>query len=163
MEYIEYTLAEISKVAENILEVVNFNQNNIISFQGSLGAGKTTLIKELIKQLGVQEIVKSPTYSIQCEYEGAYKDSPLEIFHWDLYRISDEEAEEMLRDFLSDKSIHIRILFVEWGERLSSFYEYLTIFKIMEIESNQTSEGKNKSVKTLEMRKIHIKWAEKAS
>ncbi|WP_036776135.1 tRNA (adenosine(37)-N6)-threonylcarbamoyltransferase complex ATPase subunit type 1 TsaE [Pontibacter actiniarum] len=59
----------------------------IILFEGPMGAGKTTLIKELCRQLGVQENVSSPTFALVNEYEG--KGGKL-IYHFDFYRINDE-------------------------------------------------------------------------
>lgn len=59
----------------------------IILFEGPMGAGKTTLIKELCRQLGVQENVSSPTFALVNEYEGA---AGKLIYHFDFYRINDE-------------------------------------------------------------------------
>ncbi|CAM3837277.1 tRNA (adenosine(37)-N6)-threonylcarbamoyltransferase complex ATPase subunit type 1 TsaE [Pontibacter korlensis] len=59
----------------------------IILFEGPMGAGKTTLIKELCKQLGVQENVSSPTFALVNEYEGEHGKL---IYHFDFYRINDE-------------------------------------------------------------------------
>lgn len=59
----------------------------IILFEGPMGAGKTTLIKEVCYQLGVQENVSSPTFALVNEYEGA---AGKLIYHFDFYRINDE-------------------------------------------------------------------------
>lgn len=59
----------------------------IILFEGPMGAGKTTLIKELCRQLGVEENVSSPTFALVNEYEGR---SGKLIYHFDFYRIDDE-------------------------------------------------------------------------
>ncbi|WP_299758450.1 tRNA (adenosine(37)-N6)-threonylcarbamoyltransferase complex ATPase subunit type 1 TsaE [uncultured Pontibacter sp.] len=59
----------------------------IILFEGPMGAGKTTLIKELCRQLGVQENVSSPTFALVNEYEG---EKGKLIYHFDFYRINDE-------------------------------------------------------------------------
>ena len=65
---------------------------SILTFSGSLGAGKTTLIKELLSQVGVNANVTSPTFN----YVNDYKNKKGELFHhFDLYRI------ETLNDFLS--------------------------------------------------------------
>ncbi|GHA53178.1 hypothetical protein GCM10007389_00390 [Pontibacter akesuensis] len=56
-------------------------------FEGQMGAGKTTLIKELCRQLGVQENVSSPTFALVNEYEGA---AGKLIYHFDFYRIQEE-------------------------------------------------------------------------
>lgn len=158
---IEFSLEELAEVSKHILSSLDLSRNQILSFEGDLGAGKTTLIKELIKQLGVDEVVKSPSYAIQCEYQGCIDGGLLEIQHWDLYRISEEESDEMLAEFLSDKGRVVKILFIEWGERLSQFYEYLTRIKIGDFVSSGSIESENSMRKASEMRKIQIISAEK--
>ncbi|WP_460880786.1 tRNA (adenosine(37)-N6)-threonylcarbamoyltransferase complex ATPase subunit type 1 TsaE [Pontibacter rugosus] len=59
----------------------------VILFEGAMGAGKTTLIKELCRQLGVQENVSSPTFALVNEYEGEARKL---IYHFDFYRINEE-------------------------------------------------------------------------
>ncbi len=59
----------------------------IILFEGPMGAGKTTLIKELCRQLGVEENVSSPTFALVNEYEGRNRKL---IYHFDFYRINEE-------------------------------------------------------------------------
>jgi tRNA threonylcarbamoyladenosine biosynthesis protein TsaE len=60
---------------------------SVILFEGPMGAGKTTLIKELCRQLGVEENVSSPTFALVNEYEGRERKL---IYHFDFYRINDE-------------------------------------------------------------------------
>ena len=77
-----------------------------------MGAGKTTLIKELAKELGVKSTSSSPTFSLVNEYETHTNDV---LYHFDLYRINDElEAYDMGIDeyFYSDKWC-----FIEWPEK----------------------------------------------
>ncbi|PCH76812.1 MAG: tRNA (adenosine(37)-N6)-threonylcarbamoyltransferase complex ATPase subunit type 1 TsaE [Flavobacteriaceae bacterium] len=82
-----YGLQDIPTIATKILETIN--SKNIL-FHGEMGMGKTTLIKEIIKQLGVTDTVSSPTYSIVNEYKTDKNDT---VYHFDFYRInSDEEA-----------------------------------------------------------------------
>lgn len=81
---IQYTLNEVETVAKKILEHSN---SKIFLFEGDLGAGKTTLIKALVKLLGSDDTVSSPTFSLVNDYEG--KDQL--IHHFDLYRIDNEE------------------------------------------------------------------------
>ncbi|SDS04578.1 tRNA threonylcarbamoyladenosine biosynthesis protein TsaE [Polaribacter sp. KT25b] len=57
-------------------------------FYGQMGVGKTTLIKEICKQLGVLNSISSPTFSLVNEYQTSKKDK---VFHFDFYRITDEE------------------------------------------------------------------------
>ena len=104
-------LDEIPEVAKEILEY-SFPQKKFL-FYGEMGVGKTTLIKELSLQLGVVDVVSSPTFSIVNEYvsvESGY------IYHFDFYRIEDESEAFQIgceEYFFSDD-----YCFVEWPERI---------------------------------------------
>jgi tRNA threonylcarbamoyladenosine biosynthesis protein TsaE len=79
------SLSELPYIASQIIE---FGESyNIWLFEGQMGAGKTTLIKEICKQFGVEESVNSPTYSLVNEYATKAKKI---IFHFDFYRLKNE-------------------------------------------------------------------------
>lgn len=82
---INYTLEDLEKTAKTILANSN---HKIFLFYGEMGLGKTTLIKELTKQLGIKEIASSPTFSLVNEYQS---DQGETVYHFDFYRINDEE------------------------------------------------------------------------
>lgn len=86
----------------------------IITFSGSLGAGKTTLIRQLCGLLGVQEPVFSPSYSIVNEYRGTRG----AVFHFDCYRIKDEM--EMYDIGYEDYFYSNQLCLVEWPEMIPS-------------------------------------------
>ena len=95
-----FTLEEINKVAKEILATPSLKK--VITFHATMGVGKTTLIKELVKELGVTGNSSSPTFSLVNEY---LSDSGETIYHFDLYRINSEmEAYDMGIDeyFYSD-------------------------------------------------------------
>ena len=90
MMEIIFSLDEINDVAKKILSE---NPKNVILFYGNMGVGKTTLIKSLAKELGVDQVTSSPTFSLVNEYqinESQY------IYHFDVYRLKNEtEALDM--------------------------------------------------------------------
>ena len=81
---LQYKITELPKIAKTILEKAS--SKNVL-FYGEMGAGKTTLIKQLIKQLGVNDTVNSPTFSLVNEY---FSNTEETIFHFDFYRIQNE-------------------------------------------------------------------------
>ena len=78
-------LEELEKVAAQIIEQAG--KRKIILLEGEMGAGKTTLIKEICLKLGVQDIVSSPTFGIVNEYVGTQS----VVYHFDAYRLEEEE------------------------------------------------------------------------
>ncbi|MBT3442262.1 MAG: tRNA (adenosine(37)-N6)-threonylcarbamoyltransferase complex ATPase subunit type 1 TsaE [Flavobacteriaceae bacterium] len=121
MEF-EYDLNNLEKASEFVLKS---SKSNILLFSGVIGAGKTTLVKQLCKNLGVIDTVNSPTYSLINEY--ITKEST--VFHIDLFRI--EKIEEInslgLLDYLASKNKVI----IEWPEiiidQLNQNYSHITI------------------------------------
>ncbi|MGB5242538.1 MAG: tRNA (adenosine(37)-N6)-threonylcarbamoyltransferase complex ATPase subunit type 1 TsaE [Lutimonas sp.] len=107
-----YQLADIGEVAK---EIINRAKNKVLLFSGEMGAGKTTLIKELALELSVEDIVSSPTFSIVNEYLTRSGES---IYHFDFYRINEENevyqfgAEEYL-----DSG---NWCFIEWPEKVEN-------------------------------------------
>lgn len=83
----------------------------IIALQGDLGTGKTTLVRGALASQGVNDGVRSPTYTLVEFYEL----ETLSIAHFDLYRLADTEELEYLgfRDYLNDDTL----CFIEWPER----------------------------------------------
>ncbi|MER2996970.1 tRNA (adenosine(37)-N6)-threonylcarbamoyltransferase complex ATPase subunit type 1 TsaE [Pontibacter populi] len=79
------SLDDLPTAAAMLLEAAS--EEPVILFEGPMGAGKTTLIKEFCRQMGVQENVSSPTFALVNEYETEIGKL---IYHFDFYRISDE-------------------------------------------------------------------------
>ncbi len=80
-----YSLQELSQIAA---EILHFSEHKVLLFYGEMGVGKTTLIKELVKQLGVSDNVSSPTFSLVNEYHTTTDEK---VYHFDFYRIDNEE------------------------------------------------------------------------
>lgn len=83
----------------------------VVFLTGDLGAGKTTLVRGLLRSLGCRDLVVSPTFTLLEVYEVP----GLTVVHLDLYRLDDSAELEQLaiRDYLEEKSV----LLVEWAER----------------------------------------------
>ncbi len=80
-----YYLHDLSSIAK---EVLHFAKHKILLFYGEMGVGKTTLIKEIAKQLGVSDNVSSPTFSLVNEYLTSTNEK---VYHFDFYRVDNEE------------------------------------------------------------------------
>ncbi|OBX24810.1 tRNA threonylcarbamoyladenosine biosynthesis protein TsaE [Gelidibacter algens] len=104
-----YSLEELESVADAILK---HSTSKTLLFYGEMGVGKTTLIKALSKKLGSAATVNSPTFSIVNEYE--IQDDL--IYHFDLFRIEDEE--EALNFGIEDYLFSNHYNFIEWPERI---------------------------------------------
>ena len=87
----------------------------VIYLHGDLGAGKTCLVRGVLNALGFKGRVKSPTYTLLEPYHAA----GLDLRHFDLYRLQDENEWEFagFRDEFDGKSI----FFIEWPDKASSF------------------------------------------
>jgi tRNA threonylcarbamoyladenosine biosynthesis protein TsaE len=109
---IVFSLNQIQEVAEQILAS---NPKKIILFNGEMGVGKTTLIKQLCKSLGVKDATSSPTFSLVNEY---YTSNNQIVYHFDFYRLNKEtEALDMgVDDYLYSGNW----CFIEWSEKIAS-------------------------------------------
>lgn len=104
-----YKLEEVDAIAEALQKNL---EGRIVLLYGELGVGKTTLLKALLKKLGVQDQISSPTYALVHEYSS--KNGP--IFHFDCYRLKSSEDSEMLgfTEYLDSGNW----VFIEWPEKV---------------------------------------------
>jgi len=120
---ITFSLDEINNVAELIVAA---KPNKVLLFNGEMGAGKTTFIKQLCKTLGVTEATSSPTFSLVNEYETT--DNQI-IYHFDFYRLKKET--EALDMGVDDYLYSGHWCFIEWAENIANLlpenYSTITI------------------------------------
>lgn len=92
----------------------NFSSCRVFAFYGEMGAGKTTIIKEICRQLGVKENeMSSPTFALINEYRSA---EGIPVFHFDFYRIKDEA--EVFDLGYEDYFYSGNYCFIEWPEKI---------------------------------------------
>ncbi len=118
--------------------VAQMGDNKVFAFYGKMGAGKTTFIKAICEELGVEDVVNSPTFAIVNEYTDGEGEP---IFHFDFYRIKKEseaydigfeeyvysghlcfmEWPELIEDLLPEDAVRVCIEEVEDGSREVKF------------------------------------------
>lgn len=115
-EALSLALADVAATERLGAVLANALQDGLVVFLlGDLGAGKTSLVRGVLRGLGYQGAVKSPTYTLLEEYSIAGK----EIIHFDLYRLADPEELDLIgiRDYFNGKSS----CFIEWPQRGQGF------------------------------------------
>lgn len=125
---ITYKLSELNKACDFILNNV---KNEIILISGDVGAGKTTLIKEYCKLIGVNEVVNSPTYTLINEYLSKNGN----VVHMDLYRVKNiNEINELgLFDYFENN-----LVIIEWPEIILKILDLNhSILKITYLNENE--------------------------
>ena len=112
--------------------ILKNTKSKTLLFYGDMGAGKTTLIKELVKALGVSDTASSPTFSLVNHYESEEGS----VFHFDFYRIEDEtEALDMgIEDYLDSGHWNL----IEWPEKIENLLGENTQKLCLKVDSEKT-------------------------
>lgn len=108
----EVRIESIDKIHEAARAFVDaIGQGRVFAFYGKMGAGKTTFVKAVCEELGVEDVITSPTFALVNEYTDGHGES---VFHFDFYRIKKlEEAYDMgCEDYFDSGSL----CFIEWPE-----------------------------------------------
>ena len=131
------SLEEIGNAAQEFVQYVSSSslQSNIFAFYGQMGAGKTTFIKALCRELGVSDDVNSPTFTIVNEYRAA-KGFP--IYHFDFYRITriSEAYDIGMDEYFSGEGLCL----IEWPEKITEILpgDCFQVFVYVDEEGNRT-------------------------
>ncbi|SHI75099.1 tRNA threonylcarbamoyladenosine biosynthesis protein TsaE [Mesonia phycicola] len=127
---ITYSLNEIPSIAAQIIKVSSSHKT--LLFYGEMGAGKTTLIKQITKQLGSTDRVTSPTFSLVNEYLA----DKAKVYHFDFHRIEDEEEAYDIgfEDYLNSK----QWVLIEWPSKIENLLPAESITISIEKISNET-------------------------
>lgn len=107
------TVDEIAEAAAKFID--EMGENRVFAFYGKMGAGKTTFIKAVCEQLGVEDVINSPTFAIVNEYVDG-RGEP--IYHFDFYRIKKEQ--EVLDIGYEDYVYSGNVCFMEWPELIEN-------------------------------------------
>jgi tRNA threonylcarbamoyladenosine biosynthesis protein TsaE len=107
-----FSLNDVPVIAKELLKNIT---GKVLLFYGEMGSGKTTLIKEIVKQMDVDDVVSSPTFSLVNEYHSKKGEK---IYHFDFYRIEDEEeAYDMgIEEYLYSDNWCL----IEWPEKVEN-------------------------------------------
>jgi tRNA threonylcarbamoyladenosine biosynthesis protein TsaE len=111
-----FSLDELEQVAKKLWSLRE--QCKVYTFSGMLGAGKTTLVKEILRQAGVKEVTTSPTFT----YVNLYKVDGKTLYHFDLYRISslDGFLQQGFDEYLYQPDSWS---FIEWPEVIEPLFK----------------------------------------
>lgn len=122
-------LEEINEAAKKFINTIG--SNNVFAFYGRMGAGKTTFIKAVCEELGVKDVITSPTFAIVNEYTDG---KGLPIYHFDFYRI--KKLEEVYDMGYSDYFDSGNLCFLEWPELIEDLLPDNVIKVVIEEEDD---------------------------
>ncbi len=149
------SISDLPQTAQKIIALANQLNRNTWILEGDLGAGKTTFIKEVCKELGVKTMVSSPTFALINEYEvneyeenNDNQDSKI-IYHCDFYRINNpnEVLELGIEEYFEKAEEKGNYCFIEWASKIEPFLpeQYLQI----DIEVNPITNSRILTVRSL--------------
>jgi tRNA threonylcarbamoyladenosine biosynthesis protein TsaE len=119
-------LEDIYQAAKEFIQLMD--DRTVFAFYGKMGAGKTTFIKVICEELGVEDVINSPTFSIINEYRSE-KTGEL-IYHFDFYRIDklNEARDISVEDYFYSGAL----CFIEWPEKIEPLLPDDTVHVIIE-------------------------------
>lgn len=125
------------KIAQSLPSIIS---DMTVVLKGEMGAGKSTIVRSVLRGMGYRNIVPSPTYTIVEPYEVQSG----KIYHIDLYRISNPDELE----FLGWSDLNDGLKFIEWPERVPLLFEQADLILSLEyISSGRTLEFNSRTKK----------------
>ena len=107
-------IKSLESIQESAHEFVQkMGDSTVFAFRGEMGAGKTTFIKAVCEELGVEDVINSPTFAIVNEYRSRTGEL---IYHFDFYRIN--KLEEVFDFGYEDYFFSGALCFIEWPEKV---------------------------------------------
>lgn len=116
-------LPDLPAVAKAIIELLQTHK--LVAFYGQMGAGKTTLIKQICAQLGLMQEVSSPTFALVNEYQTSTQQI---VYHFDFYRI--KNLEEVYDIGYEDYFYSNNICLIEWPENIEPLLQNEQVIKV---------------------------------
>ncbi len=107
----------------------NVRPGDVVSLEGPLGSGKTSLVKGIARALEIGEEITSPSFTLIGEYHGS-----IPLYHMDLYRIDSPEEFELLgaEELLYGKGVSV----IEWAEKMREYLPRERISLVFELEAD---------------------------
>ena len=141
MEIIIHDIEHIRDAAREFVQAIG--QHTVFAFYGKMGAGKTTFIKAVCEELGVTEVITSPTFAIVNEYQ--VSNDATVIYHFDFYRI--KKLEEVYDMGYEDYFYSGSLCFIEWPELIEELLPEGTVrVTIEEQEEGRRLKIENKKI-----------------
>ncbi len=126
---IRYKLENIEEVSKEILPQL---AHKVVLLKGEMGMGKTTFVKELVKSLGIDDVVSSPTFSLVNEYSSQKN----KVYHFDFYRIN--SVEEALDFGVEEYMYSDKFCFMEWSEKIEEILpEEVSVIELSKVSEDE--------------------------
>jgi tRNA threonylcarbamoyladenosine biosynthesis protein TsaE len=133
MDYIDCkTIDDLSDIAHALFQ--KYKDNRIFALRGQMGAGKTTFMQAVVKELNSSDTVSSPTFSIVNEY---VIDDHKRIYHFDFYRI--KNIDEAIHIGLDEYLYSGEYCFIEWAENIEELLPTETVNIYIYVNENNLS------------------------
>lgn len=129
-------IESLDKINDAAIQFIKaMGDNTVFAFRGEMGAGKTTFIKAICENLGVEDVINSPTFAIVNEYRSNTGEL---IYHFDFYRIN--KVEEAFDFGYEDYFYSGSLCFIEWPELIEDLLPMDTVNVKIKISDNGSRE-----------------------